>query len=138
MPTRARSDKPCPPPLASRLGDDAFVAAREMKTAEHAVKRLARETLPGVRHYVDDAGVRARRQHDDALALHAHRNEPLVDHKRIGFPALPIQRAAMLALHTGFEGGDTRNLAADEEEVIQDQLRLDGVDDERTRLLKLS
>jgi len=56
--------------------------------------------------------------------------------QRVGFPPAVVD-AAVLALHTGLECGDARDLAADMEQVVEQPSRLGGVDDSGAAALEL-
>jgi len=88
------------------LRNDALVFTGEMESAHDTDKAIAGKAIARVRHHVDDAGMRARGEHDDAAVLHSHRDEALVQEQRIGLPILPVLRAAVLSWHPGLERGD--------------------------------
>jgi len=99
------------------LGNDAFVAAREMKAAEHAVKRLVYETVPGVRHYIDDAGVGTSRKDRDAPSTNDGGDEPLVENQRIGLETAAPE--AVMSREARLVRGHPVDSAAGEEEALE-------------------
>jgi len=98
-----------------RLDARLHALACEMIAAENDVDRLARERAQRAERCVDDACVRARREHTDAAAAHARREEPLVEDQGIrhGVPVphrVVPDEPRLLRRHA-------LDLAADEEEA---------------------
>src|SRR5262245_22925797 len=62
-----------------RLDPRLHALACQMIAAEDDVDRLAPERTQGAERCIDDACVRARREHTDAAATHARREESLVE-----------------------------------------------------------
>ena len=111
------------------LRDDSFGGTGQVKTTHYAVPRHAGEAIARVCQHVDDAGVGTGGEHEHALVLHPDHDEAFVDQQRVGLPP-GVVGAAVLALHPGLERSDTRDLVAHEEEVVEHELRLGGMDDE--------
>src|SRR6516162_3026847 len=66
-----------------RLDPRLHALACQMIAADDDVDRLAPERAQRAERYVDDTGVRARREHTDAAAAHARREESLVEDQGI-------------------------------------------------------
>ena len=99
-----------------------------MEPADHAVEARFAKAGPGVLEHVDHSGVRARGEHDHALAGDVHRDEALVHDQLVELPAGAIECLAVLSLETAFEARHARDFAADVSHPVEHELRLGRVD----------
>jgi hypothetical protein len=72
--------------------------------------------------HVDNAGMRAGREHDQPLASDIHRQPALVHQELVRLPAIggPLHVSGKAALETGY----ARNFAADVKQPVQEDSRL--------------
>src|SRR5215831_20098877 len=96
--------------------------AAQVIATKHSVDRRAGELRLRTERGVDNAGVRARRQHRDATAANGRSHEALVENQRVLVPGVAVKR--VMADQTLFILSDSVDLAAAEEEPVAELMGL--------------
>src|SRR5258705_7520160 len=111
-----------------RVGNDLLRASRQMEPSHYAVKHLTREGIPGMSQPIHDTSMGTCSEHEYTLVLQSHGDEALISDQGIRLPTRTILGAPIVVRQSCLELCDSRYLAADEEEVLQDELRFSGVE----------
>src|SRR5262245_37018795 len=100
-----------------------------MEPPHDGVQRDARERAACVPQDVDDAGMRAGREHNDSLTLDVRSHIALIHNPRIRFPRAAVSRAPHVTEQSALVGCDARNLPTDVKQILQQQTRLWRIND---------
>src|SRR5215472_10085214 len=100
----------------------------KVQPPEDSVQRNAGKRLPRAQEDIDDAGVRAHAENDEALPSHVHRHVALVHDQGIRLPWLLDGPSAEMIRAALLEARHSRDLAAEVEAVVEEQPWITVVD----------
>ncbi len=112
-----------------RLRDEMLHDAAQVQAAHHRMDRRVGKQALCLGADIDDAGVRAGAEHDEAEIAHVHDQHALVHQEGVGPPFLRIVLAAEMILAALLEGADPGDLAAVIEMIVEQRARIAVVDD---------
>src|SRR5664279_6109527 len=90
-----------------------------MKAAHYRVQRDAGKAGLRVAQHVDDPGVRAAAEHHEPLVPHMYGQDSFIDNQWFGLPRRIHRGPVHVLIESFFVGSNPRDLAADEEQVVQ-------------------
>ena len=109
------------PQSLDSIGNDLLHDAAEMQAAHHAVDRDIRKQMPHLGADIDDAGMRARAQHNQPQILDMGHQHALVEQQRIGLPRSIRTDTAQMIDATLFKNAPPWDLAAIVEMAVEQQ-----------------